>query len=227
MGRDGCPRALDLGGVDRRDHGRAVASTIRHGRGGAGGRMARGVAGAGAVLLRGGPDWVRALPGGGRGRDRLSGDRAVQDAAGLRGSAQVRSPRHGPVVAAADGRRVDGGRGPGGDVRGGPRSGQGARAGEARLDALPAAALEAVVAPRPGVGPQHVDQGAPRVAGIASLRASEHRAGVHRQSCCVRRAERAARGARLSGSRGSRPTPSSRRWCAGCARSAGSTPSRP
>src|SRR5512140_1075763 len=73
MGRDGCPRALDLRGVVGRRDRRAVASAVRRGRGRAGGRLAGWVAGAGALLLRGGPDRVRALPGGGRGRDRLSG----------------------------------------------------------------------------------------------------------------------------------------------------------
>ena len=111
------------------------------------------------------------LPGGGRGGDRLSGDRAVEDAASVGGSQQVRPPRHRSVVASVDGRRADGGRGPVGDVRGGAGSGAGARAGQGRSDALPAPALEAAVAPRPRVGPQRVDEGAPRVAGSADLRA--------------------------------------------------------
>ena len=190
MGRDGCPRALDLRGVVGRGDRRAVASAVRHGRGRAGGRLAGWVAGAGALLLRGGPDRVWALPGGGRGRDRLSGDRAVEDAAPVRGSQQVRPSRHRSVVASADGRRVDGGRGSVGDVRGRSGSGAGARAGQSRSDALPAPALEAAAAPRPRVGPQRVDEGAPRVALSTDLRAGRHRAGVHRQPRRVRRADR-------------------------------------
>ena len=112
------------------------------------------------------------------------------------------------------------------DVRGGPRSRPGARAGSPGSDALPAPALEAAAAPRPRVGPHGVDEGASRVAGIADLRASEHRAGVHRQPRRVRRAERPPRRRSTSGSRTSRPTRSSGRSFAGCARSAGSTPSR-
>ena len=45
------------------------------------------------------------------------------------GSPQVRSSRYRPAAQAADGRRVDGGRGPLGELRGGPRSGSGAGAG--------------------------------------------------------------------------------------------------
>jgi hypothetical protein len=195
MGRDGCPRALDLRGVDGRDHRRADASTIRHGRGRAGRRVAGWVAGAGALLLRGGPDRVRALPSGDRGWGRVPSDRAVQDPAPGRGPQQVRSARHRPSAQAVDGRRADPGRGPVGDGRGGPRSGPGARAGAGGPDALPASALEAAVAPRPGVGPLDVDQGAPRVAGSPDLCASEHRAGVHRQPRRLRRADHAPRGA--------------------------------
>src|SRR5664279_3763924 len=65
MGGDGCPRALDLRGVDGCDDGRTVASAIRYRRGGTGGGVAGGAAWAGARLLRGGPDRVRALSGGG------------------------------------------------------------------------------------------------------------------------------------------------------------------
>jgi hypothetical protein len=223
MGGDGCPRALDLRGVDGCDDRRAVAAAVRHRRGGARGCVAGWVAGAGAGVLRGGSDRVRALPGGGGGGDRLSGDRAVQDAAGVGGPPQVRSSRYRPAAQAADGRRVDADRRSLADVRGGSRSREGARAGQGRSDALPAPALQAAAASRPGVGPQHVDEGAPRVAGLADLRASEHRTGVHRQPRGVRRADHPAGKRSTSGSHGSRPTPSSRHSCAGCARSAGST----
>ena len=188
MGGDGCPRALDLRGVDGCDERRADASAVRHRRGRAGGGVAGWVAGAGARVLRGGPDRVRALPGGGGGGDRLSGDRAIKDAAAVGRSQQVRSPRHRSVVASADGRRVDGGRGPVSDVGGGEGSGPRARAGACRFDALPPQALQAAVAPRPRVGPQHLDSGAPPMALSADLRASQHRAGVHRQPRRLRRA---------------------------------------
>ncbi len=176
--------------------GEFVSAAVRHGRGGAGGRVVGGVAGAGACVLRGRSDRVRALPGGGRGRCRVSGDRAIEDGARLRGSRQVRSSRHRSSAAPVDGRGADAGRGPVAHVRGGPRSREGARAGQGRSDALPATPLEAAVASRPGVGPLGVDQDAPRVAGIAGLRASQHRAGVHRQPRRVRRADRSPDGAR-------------------------------
>ena len=196
MGGDGCPRALDLRGVAGCDHRRAVPAEVRYGCGGAGRGVAGWVAGAGACVLRGGPDRVRVVPGGGCGGDRLSGDRAEQDAASLGGPAQVRSSRYRSVVAAVDGRRVDGGGGPVRDVRGGPRSRAGAGAGSPGSDALSAPALEAAATPRPRVGPLGVDEGASRVAGIADLRASQHGAGVHRQPRGVRRAECPSRRAR-------------------------------
>src|ERR1035437_6116278 len=99
--------------------------------------------------------------GGGRGGDRLSGDRAIQDAASVGRSQQVRPPGHRPAVASADGRRADTGHGPVSHVRGGEGPGEGARAGQARPDALPASALEAAVAPRLRVGPHGVDSDAP------------------------------------------------------------------
>ena len=142
MGRDGCPRALGLRGVAGRADRLAVASAIRHGRGGAGRWVADWVTWTGSRVLRGGPDRVRALPGGGRGGDRLPGDRAIKDAASVGRSQQVRSPQYRPVVAAADGRRPDADRSPVPHVRGGEGPGQGARAGQARCDALPASALE-------------------------------------------------------------------------------------
>src|SRR5665811_1443803 len=61
MGGDGCPRALYLRGVVGRDDWRADTSALRHRRGGAGGAMARRAAGAGARLLRGWSDRVRAV----------------------------------------------------------------------------------------------------------------------------------------------------------------------
>ena len=190
MGRDGCPRALDLCGVDGRADRRAVPSAIRYRGGGAGSCLAVWVAGAGALLLRGGPDRVRSVSGGGRGRCRVPGDRAVENGARQKGPAQVRSSRYRSAAQAVDGRRAHAGRGPVGDVRGGPRSRQGARAGQGRSDALPTPALQAAAAPRPGVGPHRLDEGAPRVAGIADLRAGQHGTGVHRQSRRVRRADR-------------------------------------
>src|SRR5450755_2716310 len=189
MGRDGCPRALDLRGVVGCDQRRAVSAAVRHWGGGAGRWVAGWVAGAGACVLRGGPDRVRSVPGGEGGGDRLSGDRAIEDAASVGGSQQVRPPRHRSAVASADGRRADTGRGPVSHVRGGEGPGQGTRAGAHGSDALPAQALEAAVAPRPRVGPHRVDAGAPPVALSADLRASEHRAGVHRQPRRLRRAD--------------------------------------
>src|ERR1035437_5496686 len=196
MGRDGCPRALDLHRVVGRGDRRAVASAVRHRRGGAGRWVAGWVAWAGARVLRGGPDRGRAVPGGGRGGDRLSGDRAIQDAASVGRSQQVRPPGHRPAVASADGRRADTGHGPVSHVRGGEGPGEGARAGQARPDALPASALEAAVAPRLRVGPHGVDSDAPSVALSTDLRASEHRAGVHRQPRRLRRADRPPASAR-------------------------------
>src|ERR1035437_6589324 len=154
------------------------------------------LAGAGARVLRGEPDRVRPVPGGGRGGDRLSGDRAIQDAASVGRSQQVRPPGHRPAVASADGRRADTGHGPVSHVRGGEGPGEGARAGQARPDALPASALEAAVAPRLRVGPHGVDSDAPSVALSTDLRASEHRAGVHRQPRRLRRADRPPASAR-------------------------------
>jgi hypothetical protein len=188
MGGDGCPRALDVRGVDGCDDGRADASAVRHRRGGTGGGVAGRAARAGAGLLRGGADRVWLVSGGGGGGDRLSGDRAVKDPASVRGPQQVRSSGYRPVVASADGRRADAGRGPVGELGGGEGSGQSARAGPARFDALPASALQAAVAPWPGVGPHRVDQGAPSVALSAGVRASQHGAGVHRQPRRLRRA---------------------------------------
>ena len=104
-----------------------------------------------------GPTGFGSVPGGEGGGDRLSGDRAVEDAPSVRGSQQVRSPRYRSAVAPADGRRVDADRGSIAHVRGGQGPGPGARAGQARLDALPAPALEAAVAPRPRVGPHRLD----------------------------------------------------------------------
>src|SRR5450631_2172882 len=196
MGGDGCPRALDLRRVDGCGDRRAVASTVRHRGGGAGRGVAGWVAWAGARVLRGGPDRVWPVPGGGCGGDRLSGDRAIEDAASVRGSQQVRPPGHRPAVASADGRRADSGRGAVSYVRGGEGPGQGARAGQARPDALPAPALEAAVAPRPRVGPHRLDSDAPSVALSTDLRSSEHRAGVDRQPRRLRRAERPPASAR-------------------------------
>src|SRR4249920_661454 len=71
MGGDGCPRSLDVCGFVGCDHGRVIASAVQYRGGGAGRGVAGWVAGAGAVLLRGGPDGVWALPGGGGGGDRL------------------------------------------------------------------------------------------------------------------------------------------------------------
>src|SRR5579875_1006698 len=195
MGRDGCPRALDVRGVDGCGDGRAVASAVRHWGGGARGRVAGRVARAGALLLRGRADRVWPVSGGGGGGDRLSGDRAVQDASPVGGSQQVRSSRYRSVVATVDGRGADAGRGPLGDVRGREGSGQSARADSDRSDALPAPAVEVAAAPRSSLGPDRVDKAAPRVAGIADVRASEHRAGVHRQPRRVRRADRPQGGA--------------------------------
>src|SRR5450755_3015683 len=189
MGGDGCPRALDLRGVVGCDQRRAVSAAVRHWGGGAGRWVAGWVAGAGARVLRGGPDRVRSVPGGEGGGDRLSGDRAIEDAASVGGSQQVRPPRHRSAVASADGRRADTGRGPVSHVRGGEGPGQGTRAGAHGSDALPAQAVEAVAASRPRVGPHRVDAGAPPVALSADLRASEHRAGVHRQPRRLRRAD--------------------------------------
>src|SRR5664279_2611539 len=152
MGRDGCPRALDVCRVVGCDERRAVSPAVRYWGGGAGRWVADRAAGAGALLLRGGPDRVRLVPGGGRGGCRLSGDRAVKDAASVGGSPQVRSSRYRPVVAAVDGRRVDADRGPVGDVRGGPGSGPRARAGAGGSDAPPAPAVQAAATSRPGVG---------------------------------------------------------------------------
>src|SRR5215218_7489815 len=112
MGGDGCPRALDLRGVVGRADRRVDAAAVRHGCGGAGGRLAGWFAWAGALLLRGGSDRVWAVSGGGGGGGRLSGDRAVEDPAAVGRSQQVRPSRHRPVAAAADGRGADPDRGP-------------------------------------------------------------------------------------------------------------------
>src|SRR5947207_10411475 len=72
MGRDGCPRALDLRGIAGRADRRVDASTVRYRGGGARGRVAGRVAWAGARLLRGGTDRVRALSGGGGGGSRAA-----------------------------------------------------------------------------------------------------------------------------------------------------------
>ena len=120
----------------------------------------------------------------------------IKDAAAVGRSQQVRSPRHRPVVASADGRRADGGRGPVSDLGGGEGPGPRARAGACRFDALPPQALQAAVAPRPRVGPQHLDSGAPPMALSTDLRASQHRAGVHRQPRRLRRARNAQTGTR-------------------------------
>ena len=152
MGRDGCPRALNLRGVVGRGDRRAVASAVRHGRGRAGGRLAGWVAGAGRCCYEAGPTGFglyRAAVAAGidcqviapSKTPRPSGDRNKSDRRDtdlLLG--QLMAGGLTAVVVFV------------GDVRGRSGSGAGARAGQSRSDALPAAALEAAVAPRPRVG---------------------------------------------------------------------------
>src|SRR5450755_1584063 len=194
MGRDGCPRALNLRRVDGRDDRRAVPAAVRYRRGRGGRWVAGWVAWAGPLLLRGGPDRVRSVSRCGRGGCRLSGDRAVEDATPVGGSQQVRSSRYRSAVASVDGRCVDADHGPVGDVRGGEGPQSGAGADPPGFDATPA--VEAAAASRPCVGSQHLDSRAPSVALRADVRATEHRAGVHRQPRRVRRVDRSQGGAR-------------------------------
>ena len=140
------------------------------------------------------------------------------------GSEQVRSSRYRSVVASVDGRRVDGGGGAVPDVRGGQRSREGAGAGPPRSDAL-RHRLSKLLLRHGRVWDRSAWTKTHRSGSVADLRASQHGAGVHRQPRRVRRADPDATRS-TSGSRGSRPDRSSGPSFAGCARSAGSTPSR-
>ena len=165
----------------------------------------------------------RARPGSGStGRrsaagDRVSGDRAIEDAAsasGDRDKSDRRDTDH--AVAPVDGRRADAGRGPVRDVRGGPRSGQGARAGQARSDALPAHGSRSCCCVTAACGTARRGLKTHRrvALGSQSLRASQHGAGVHRQPRRVRRADVLARtGARRAALAGRDRTRSSGRSC--------------